>query len=66
MRATWIFSATDVQANAGVIVAGLLVKITDSSIPDLAIGLAVCLLVIRGGVRILKEAQISYAAGTAV
>jgi Co/Zn/Cd efflux system component len=61
MRASWIFSTTDVQANVGVIVAGLLVMLTGSAWPDLLIGLAVCGLVVRGGVRILRQARASYA-----
>jgi hypothetical protein len=53
MRASWIFSANDVLANLGVIVAGLLVMLTDSPYPDLVIGFAVGLLVLNGGRRIL-------------
>ena len=62
MRASWIFSTTDVQANLGVMLAGLLVMLTGSAWPDLVIGLAVCALVVRGGVRILRQAAASYAA----
>ena len=61
MRASWIFSTTDVQANVGVIIAGVLVSLTASSTPDLIIGLMVCGIVVRGGIRILREAQASYA-----
>lgn len=61
MRASWIFSTTDVQANLGVILAGALVALTGSRLPDLAIGLVVCGLVVRGGVRILREAAASRA-----
>ena len=65
MRASWIFSTTDVQVNvgvmvAGLLVAGLLVMATGSAWPDLVIGAAVCALVVRGGVRILKQAKASY------
>ena len=59
MRASWIFSTTDVQANLGVILAGALVALTGSRLPDLVIGLLVCGLVVRGGVRILREARAS-------
>jgi len=55
MQASWIFTATDVQANAGVILAGLLVRFTGSPWPDLVIGLVVCALVVQGGVRILRR-----------
>ena len=60
MRASWIFSTTDVQVNVGVILAGVLVMLTGSAWPDLVIGLAVCVIVLRGGVRILRQAQASY------
>lgn len=62
MRASWIFSTTDVQVNVGVILAGVLVMATRSAWPDLMIGLAISGLVFRGGVRILKQALSSYAA----
>ena len=61
MRASWIFSTTDVQANVGVILAGVLVMLTGSAIPDLLIGLAIVGLVLRSGVRILRQARASYA-----
>jgi cation diffusion facilitator family transporter len=63
MRASWIFSTTDVQANAGVILAGALVMATGSPLPDLVIGLAISGLVIRGGMRILEEARAAHAHG---
>lgn len=53
MRASWIFSANDVLANLGVIVAGALVVWTGSSWPDLLIGTVVGLLVLAGARRIL-------------
>ncbi len=54
MRASVIFSTNDVLANLGVIAAGALVAWTGSRLPDLAIGAAVALLVLSGGVRILR------------
>lgn len=57
IRASVIFSANDVIINIGVIVAGLLVWLTDSMIPDLIIGIIIFLIVIRGAVRILKLAK---------
>lgn len=54
MKASFIFSANDVLANLGVILAGALVAWTGSRLPDLAIGTAVALLVLSGGVRILR------------
>lgn len=57
MRASWICSQNDVVANVGVILAGVLVLLTQSNLPDLIIGLTVAAVVIRGGIRILNEAR---------
>ncbi len=57
MRASWIFSKNDVIANLGVIVAGGLVALTGSRLPDLVIGLLVALVVVRGGILILQDAR---------
>ena len=56
MRASWVFSKNDVIANLGIIVGGLLVYVLDSRYPDLVIGLAISIVVIRGGMQILKDA----------
>jgi cation diffusion facilitator family transporter len=57
MRASWIFSTNDVIANLGVIIAGGLVMWSDSRLPDLIIGAIIATIVLRGGVRILREAK---------
>lgn len=57
MRASWIFSKNDVIANLGVIIAGLFVTFTQSQLPDLIIGLAISIVVLRGGIQILREAR---------
>ncbi len=57
MRASWIFSKNDVIANLGVILAGVLVYMLDSRLPDLIIGVLVSLVVIRGGLFIIKDAK---------
>ena len=57
MRASWIFSKNDVLANLGLIVAGLLVFALGTGWPDLAIGLIITVVVMRGGLQILKEAK---------
>lgn len=59
MRASWIFSKNDVIANLGVILAGGLVAWTGSRLPDLLIGLFVVVIVIRGGLLILKDAKVT-------
>lgn len=53
MKASYIFSANDVIANVGVIVAGALVGWTGSRVPDLVVGSAIALVVLGGAVRIL-------------
>lgn len=57
MRATWIFTRNDVLANLGVIIAGLLVWVLGSPIPDWIIGLSIAMLVLRGAVIILQDAR---------
>lgn len=54
MKASYIFSSNDVIANAGVIIAGALVALTESHYPDLIVGLVVGLLVLNGARRILR------------
>jgi Co/Zn/Cd efflux system component len=54
MKASWIFSANDVIANLGVILAGLLVALTGSRYPDLVIGFVIGLIVLNGARRILQ------------
>lgn len=54
MRASYIFSANDVLANLGVIVAGLLVAWTASPWPDWTIGLVIGGMVLIGALRILR------------
>jgi Co/Zn/Cd efflux system component len=54
LKASWIFSTNDVLANLGVVLAGVLVAVTGSAWPDLVVGAAVGLLVLRGAVRILR------------
>ena len=54
MKASWIFSANDVIANVGVMLAGVLVAVTGSRYPDLVIGLMIAVIVFIGAQRILK------------
>jgi len=57
MQASWIFLTNDVIANVGVIVAGVLVMVTGSFIPDLAIGTIIASIVLWGSIRILKSSR---------
>lgn len=54
MKASMIFTSNDVIINGGVILAGVLVLLTQSKYPDLIIGSIVFLIVVRGAVRILN------------
>ncbi len=54
MKASWIFSANDVIANMGVILAGVLVAFTGSRYPDLVIGLIIGIIVLLGARHILQ------------
>lgn len=57
MRATWICTSNDVLVNVGVILAGVLVYLTGSKIPDLVIGTIAFALVGRAAFQILKIAR---------
>lgn len=57
MRASMIFTSNDVIVNLGVIVAGLLVWLTNSKYPDLIVGAVVFLIVGKGAFKILKLAK---------
>lgn len=54
MQASMIFTSNDIIINSGVILAGILVLLLNSSLPDLIIGSLVFLIVLRGAFRILK------------
>lgn len=54
VRASWIFTSNDVVVNIGVIIAGVLVYLFDSNIPDLIVGSIIFLIVLRGSFTILR------------
>lgn len=54
MQASRIFTSNDVLANLGVILAGGIVFLTDSKIPDLVVGTLIFFIVVRGAYRILQ------------
>ncbi|WP_235922617.1 cation transporter [Rugamonas aquatica] len=54
MKASYIFSANDVIANLGVVIAGALVTWTGSPYPDLMVGFVISLIVLIGARRILR------------
>jgi Co/Zn/Cd efflux system component len=57
MRASWIFSTNDVIANLGVIISGVLVATLNSRYPDLIIGTIISIVVVSGGISILRDAK---------
>lgn len=54
MQASTIFTSNDVIVNLGVIVAGGLVYLTASNLPDLIVGIIIFLVVAQGAFRILQ------------
>ncbi len=58
MRASWIFSQNDVIANISVMIAGILVAVFNSAIPDLLVGFGIAGLVLWGGIRIIRQSRI--------
>ena len=57
MQASMIFTSMDVIVNIGVIVAGVIVYLTASMLPDLIVGTIVFVLIGRGSYRILQLAK---------
>ncbi len=57
MRASWVFSKNDVIANIGVIMSGALVALLASPLPDLIIGFVISMIVMSGGISILRDAD---------
>lgn len=54
MKASMIFTSNDILINIGVIIAGILVTLLNSGLPDLLVGTLVFILVVQGAIRILK------------
>ncbi len=54
LQASWIFTANDIKVNALVIVAAIVVAVTDSPAPDLIAGAFIFLIVANGARRILQ------------
>jgi cation diffusion facilitator family transporter len=57
MRATWICSRNDMIGNLGVLLAAALVWWSGSALPDILIGLAIAVVVIRSAWRVMQEAR---------
>jgi len=56
-RVLWILLAINAFMFAAEIIEGALVHVLDSRLPDLVIGNLIVLVVLRGGIRIIKEAR---------
>lgn len=57
LRAAWKFSINDLLANLGALVAGLLVIVLRTNIPDLIVGLLIAIYATKEGIEILKDAK---------
>jgi Co/Zn/Cd efflux system component len=57
LRATWIFTRVDVIANVAVMLSGLVVLLTGSQFPDLIVGGAIGIYVVKEALEILSEAR---------
>jgi len=57
MRSTWLCSRNDIIANAGVLGASALVALTQSAIPDLAVGMAIAGLFLKSAFEVIVEAK---------
>lgn len=57
LRAAWIFTRADVVANMGVIVSGILVALLSSRFPDLIVGFAIGLYIMKEAFEIFKDVR---------
>ena len=57
LRATWIFTRVDVITNVAVMLSGLVVLLTGSQFPDLIVGGAIGIYVVKEAFEILSEAR---------
>lgn len=57
MQSAWMCSRNDVIGNAGVLIAALMVYLSDSPWPDIVIGLLIATLFVRSAIAIIREAS---------
>lgn len=57
LKASWICSRNDMMANAGVMIAALMVSRTGQAWPDLLVGTLIAAIVMRSAVQIIREAK---------
>lgn len=56
-KVSWIFTQSDIVTNSDVILAAIVVFLSQSRLPDLIVGAGISLLVIRGEISILIDAK---------
>lgn len=64
LRAAWTFSINDFISNLGVLTAAILVAWLERPWPDLVIGLAIAVVVGRGGLKILADVRQTERSGS--
>lgn len=57
MKASIIFTGNDMLVNLGIVLSGIAVMLLNSPLPDLLISLVVVGIVLKGGWKILQQAQ---------
>ena len=57
LRAATTFSFNDFVANGGIIIAGIIVLVTEANWPDLVVGIGVAGIAVYGGIEILRDAH---------
>lgn len=57
LQASWIFTANDMAANAGIALSGMAVMFFQSPLPDLLIGLVVVVIAFKGGMEIWEQSR---------
>ena len=57
LRAATTFSFNDFVTNGGIIIAGIIVLVTEANWPDLVVGIGVAGIAVYGGIEILRDAH---------
>ena len=61
MRSAWLCSRNDVLANVGVLLAAAGVAWTNSSWPDLVVGVSISGLILKSAIEVMRDAKIEIA-----
>lgn len=61
MRSSWVCQRNDMIGNAGVVLAGLLVALTGTPWPDIAVGMLIAALFLQSSAGVLRDAYRRYA-----